>query len=163
MQLKEYLPEDYDELSIFVENLPLGASSPCYPFGGFVINLRACTWAHRDTGDKKLCLVVPFGSFTGGELCLYETGFCFDLKLGDVLVFPSCDLTHFNLHFKGTKGTLVLHSDRQGDDWVRDCNAWSASYVRHSWHQKPWKLVRVWTGKTEHKGRRYADGLKQVR
>ncbi|KAJ6523640.1 hypothetical protein B0H19DRAFT_1085702 [Mycena capillaripes] len=69
--LKEYLPEDYDELSIFVEHLPLDASSPCYPFG-----------------DKKLCLVVPFGSFTGGELCLYETGFCFDLKLGDVLVFP---------------------------------------------------------------------------
>ncbi|KAF8218030.1 hypothetical protein K438DRAFT_2006955 [Mycena galopus ATCC 62051] len=76
--LKEYLPEDYDELSIFVEHLPLDASSPCYPFG-----------------DKKLCLVVPFGNFTRGELCLYETGFCFDLKLGDVLVFPSGQEGHW--------------------------------------------------------------------
>ncbi|KAJ7024503.1 hypothetical protein C8F04DRAFT_892251, partial [Mycena alexandri] len=66
--LKEYLPDDYDELSIYVEQLPLDASSPCYPFGGFVINLSACTWAHRDAGDKRLCLVVPFGEYEGGEL-----------------------------------------------------------------------------------------------
>ncbi|KAJ7710571.1 hypothetical protein B0H17DRAFT_1324253 [Mycena rosella] len=33
-RLKEYLPEDYDELSIYVEALPLDAASPCYPFGG---------------------------------------------------------------------------------------------------------------------------------
>ncbi|KAJ7500567.1 hypothetical protein B0H11DRAFT_2189430 [Mycena galericulata] len=120
--LKEYLPEETDELSIYVEHLPLDASSPCYPFGGFVINLS----------DKRICLVVPFGTFTGGQLCLYETGFCFNLKPGDVLVFPSCDLTHFNLHFKGQRGTLVLHSDRQGDSWVRTCNGWSTHVVRHS-------------------------------
>ncbi|KAJ7691440.1 hypothetical protein B0H17DRAFT_935070, partial [Mycena rosella] len=59
------LPEDYDELSIYVEALLLDAASPCYPFGGFVINISACTWAHRDKGDKHLCLVFPFGSFTG--------------------------------------------------------------------------------------------------
>jgi hypothetical protein len=27
-----------------------------------------------DAGDKRLCLVVPFGTFTGGQLCLYEMG-----------------------------------------------------------------------------------------
>ncbi|KAJ6624418.1 hypothetical protein B0H10DRAFT_1784774, partial [Mycena sp. CBHHK59/15] len=129
--LKHYLPDDYDELSMHVEALPLDASSPSYPFGGFVINVCACTWAHRDEGDKRLCLVIPFGPFTGGQLCLYEAGLSFDLKLGDILVFPSCDLTHFNLHFKGLRGTLVLHSDRQGDKWVRDCNGWSAHVVRH--------------------------------
>lgn len=131
-QLKEYLPEDYDELSIYVEQLPLDAASPCYPFAGFVINLSACTWAHRDKGDKRLCLVVPFGEYQGGELCLYETGFCFDLKPGDVLIFPSCDLTHFNLHFQGLRGTLVLHSDRQGDSWVRDFHGWARYFVYHS-------------------------------
>ncbi|KAJ7757360.1 hypothetical protein DFH07DRAFT_742135 [Mycena maculata] len=130
--LKEYLPEDTAELSIYVEHLPLDASSPCYPFGGFILNISACTWAHRDGGDKRLCLVVPFGTFTGGQLCRYETGFSFDLKLGDVLVFPSCDLTHFNMHFKGCRGTLVLHSDRQGDSWVRDCHGWSTHIIRHS-------------------------------
>ncbi|KAJ6511160.1 hypothetical protein C8R45DRAFT_1162689 [Mycena sanguinolenta] len=123
---------EYNELSVFVEHLPLDASSPCYPFGGFVVNLRVCTWAHRDHGDKKICIVVPFGSFTGGELCLYETGFCFDLKLGDVLIFPSCDITHFNLHFTGVRGTLVLHSDRQGDVWAKTYNGWSRHFVTHS-------------------------------
>ncbi|KAJ7708926.1 hypothetical protein B0H17DRAFT_1124715 [Mycena rosella] len=92
----------------------------------------AYTWAHRDKGDKHLCLVIPFGSFTGGQLCLYETGFSFDLQLGDVLIFPLCDLTHFNLHFSGQRGTLVLHSDRQGDSWFRDYHGWSSFFVRHS-------------------------------
>ncbi|KAJ7649690.1 hypothetical protein FB45DRAFT_1075268 [Roridomyces roridus] len=129
--LKQYLPAEYDELSIFVEHLPLGASSPCFPFGGFVINLRACTWAHRDVGDKILCFVIPFGNFQGGGLCLYEAGLCLDLKMGDGLVFPSCDLTHFNLHFTGMRGTLVLHSDRHGDQWVDDFNGWASHFVRH--------------------------------
>ncbi|KAJ7231750.1 hypothetical protein C8J57DRAFT_985120, partial [Mycena rebaudengoi] len=83
--LKEYLLDDYDEPSIYVEALPLDAASPSYPFGGFVINLSSCTWAHRDKGDKTLCLVVPFGKSQGGQLCLYETGVSFDLQLGDVL------------------------------------------------------------------------------
>lgn len=96
-----------------------------------MLNIAACTWAHRDKGDKRLCLVVPFGDFKGGQLCLYETGFSFNLKLGDVLIFPSCDLTHFNLYFTGKRGTLVLHSDRQGDSWVRDAHGWSHAFVLH--------------------------------
>ncbi|KAK6964712.1 hypothetical protein R3P38DRAFT_2592027, partial [Favolaschia claudopus] len=97
-----------------------------------VVNLNACTGGHRDPFDKKLCLVVPFGPFKGGELCLYETGFCFDLCMGDVLIFPSCDITHFNLHFTGYRGTPVLHSDRQGDSWVKDFHGWSEHFVTHS-------------------------------
>ncbi|KAJ7718503.1 hypothetical protein B0H14DRAFT_3170815 [Mycena olivaceomarginata] len=59
-----------------------GSSNPNSTRTGFVINFSACTWAHRGEGDKRLCLVVPFGTF---ELCFYEAGFCSDLKLGDVL------------------------------------------------------------------------------
>ncbi|KAJ7456869.1 hypothetical protein B0H11DRAFT_1617531, partial [Mycena galericulata] len=65
--LEKYLPEDTRELSFYIDKLPLGASSPCYPFGGFVVNLDACTWAHRDK-DRRLCLVFPLGKFTGGQL-----------------------------------------------------------------------------------------------
>ncbi|KAJ7665586.1 hypothetical protein B0H17DRAFT_951389 [Mycena rosella] len=128
---KAYLPDDYDEIRIYAEALPLGASSPAYPFGGFVVNISACSWAHRDEGDKLMCFVIPAGRFKGGQLCLFETGFCFDLHVGDVLAFPSCDLTHFNQHYQGLRTTLVLHSDRQGDAWIRDCNGWSAHVVRH--------------------------------
>ncbi|KAJ6545125.1 hypothetical protein B0H10DRAFT_1853024, partial [Mycena sp. CBHHK59/15] len=117
--LKHYLPDDYNEISIYPEVLPLDAASPAFPFAGFVVNVCPCTWGHHDR-DKNLCFVVPFGPFKGGQLCLYEAGLSFDLHLGDIMAFPSCDLTHFNLHFKGLRGTLVLHSDRQGDNWVRD-------------------------------------------
>ncbi|KAJ6529564.1 hypothetical protein DFH09DRAFT_1093976 [Mycena vulgaris] len=129
--LKHYLPDQYDEIHIYAESLPLGASSPAYPFGGFVININACSWAHRDEGDKIMCFIVAAGKCKGGQLCLYETGFSFDLQVGDVLAFPSCDLTHFNCHFKGLRTTLVLHLDRQGDSWVRDCNGWGSHVVRH--------------------------------
>ncbi|KAJ7253460.1 hypothetical protein C8J57DRAFT_1519188 [Mycena rebaudengoi] len=131
--LKSYLPDEYDEISIFAESLPFGASSPAYPFAGFVLNISACTWAHRDLKDKRLCIVLPMAEFQGGQLCIYETGFSFDLRMGDVLVFPSCDLTHFNLHFSGMRATLVLHSDRNGDDWASEGRSgWAAHVVRHS-------------------------------
>ncbi|KAJ7919805.1 hypothetical protein B0H13DRAFT_1581068, partial [Mycena leptocephala] len=72
--LQRLLPEEFDQLSIWCEVLPLASNSPAAPFGGFVLNLNACTWAHRDGGDKILCIVIPFGNFEGGELVLYEVG-----------------------------------------------------------------------------------------
>ncbi|KAJ7169086.1 hypothetical protein C8R43DRAFT_876548 [Mycena crocata] len=124
-------PDVYKELSIYCDVLPLNAACPCYPFGGFVLNLCVSTWAHRDHGDKRLCVVLPFGNFVGGQLCLYELGFKFDLKVGDCLIFPSCDITHFNMHFLGKRGTLVLHSDQQGDLWARNYRGWGA-YIRRT-------------------------------
>lgn len=110
----------------------MNTASPCYLFGRFVLNLQVSTWAHGDHGDKKLCIFIPFGNFQGGELCLYEVGLKIDLQMGDVIIFPSCDLMHFNMHFSGKRGTLVLHSDRQGDEWVRDCRGWKAYINRVS-------------------------------
>ncbi|KAJ7611356.1 hypothetical protein DFH06DRAFT_936101, partial [Mycena polygramma] len=67
-------PKEYEGLHIYADVLPMNASSPAYPFGGFVLNLRASTWGHRDEGDKTLCVVIPFGRYVGGQLCLYELG-----------------------------------------------------------------------------------------
>ncbi|KAJ7865066.1 hypothetical protein B0H13DRAFT_1560761, partial [Mycena leptocephala] len=78
--LKEYLPEDTVELSFYAEQIPLQASSPCYHFGGFVINFNAFNWAHQDKNDKRMCLLLPLGRFTGGQLCLIEVGLNFDLQ-----------------------------------------------------------------------------------
>ncbi|KAJ7771121.1 hypothetical protein DFH07DRAFT_734921 [Mycena maculata] len=127
---KLYLGIEYDQVSMFAETLPLGASSPAYPFSGFVLNISSCTWSHRD-GDKVMCFVIPLGEFEGGQLGLYEVGFSFDLKMGDVLAFPSCHLTHFNCHFKGRRATIVLHTDPKGDAWAEKCNGWQAHVVRH--------------------------------
>ncbi|KAK7026970.1 multidrug resistance-associated protein 1 [Favolaschia claudopus] len=123
------VPEQYDEIKIVAESLPMGGGkSPAYPFTGFVLNVSSCTWAHRD-GDKIMCFVIPLDKFIGGQLGQIETGFCFDLQMGDVLAFPSCDITHFNCHFTGRRVTLVLHTDPKGDGWAKDCNGWAAHVV----------------------------------
>lgn len=99
--------------------------SPAYSFGGFVVNFCVATDGHCDIGDLLLCVVIPFGNFEGGELCLYELGLVIDLAPLTAFIFPSSDVTHFNLHFQGTRGSLVLHSDRQGKTWIVDRNGWS--------------------------------------
>ncbi|KAJ7763440.1 hypothetical protein B0H16DRAFT_1414177 [Mycena metata] len=119
-----FMPDEYEELKIFVTKLPLNERSLAYPFGGFVINVSVSTRGHRDRFDKLFCVVIPFGEWTGGELCLYEPGFVFKLRPWDIIIFPSWDLTHFNLDFEGVRLSLVLHSDKYGDQWVRDGNGW---------------------------------------
>lgn len=61
-----------------------------------------------------------------GVACSYFTfsGFVFLLKPWDILIFPSCDITHFNLDFEGVRLSLVLHSDKYGDRWVINRNGW---------------------------------------
>jgi len=110
--------------------LPFNANSPAFPFSGLVVNLCVSTDGHRDLKDKRICVVIPFGEWEGGEICLYELGLVIKLKAGDILIFPSCDITHFNLHFFGLRGSLVLHSDRQGDSWIKDHNGWSSHMTR---------------------------------
>ncbi|KAJ6471175.1 hypothetical protein DFH09DRAFT_1344293 [Mycena vulgaris] len=124
--VKRFLPEEYLEIKIYVTKLPLNERSAAHPFGGFVINISARTDAHRDIFDKLFCIVIPFGRWKGGELCLYELGFVFRLHPWDMLVFPSCDITHFNLDFEGTRLSIVLHSDKSGDKWVQTGNGWVA-------------------------------------
>ncbi|KAJ7123897.1 hypothetical protein C8R43DRAFT_1135929 [Mycena crocata] len=116
--VKKFLPDEYAELKIYVTKLPLNQRSAAHPFGGFVINVSAATRGHRDRFDKLFCVVIPFGNWTGGELGLYELGFVFRLHAWDMFVFPSCDITHFNLHFKGVRLSIVLHSDKAGDTWM---------------------------------------------
>ncbi|KAJ6496818.1 hypothetical protein DFH09DRAFT_1103589 [Mycena vulgaris] len=128
-KVKRFLPEEYLEIKIYVTKLPLNERSAAHPFGGFVINISARTDAHRDIFDKLFCIVIPFGRWKGGELCLYELGFVFRLHPWDMLVFPSCDITHFNLDFEGTRLSIVLHSDKSGDKWVQTGNGWVARFV----------------------------------
>jgi len=55
-----------------------------------------------------------------------------DLKLGDILVFPSSHITHFNTHFTGRRMTIVLHSDGiGGDSWLKDSHGWGGWIVNH--------------------------------
>ncbi|KAJ7122258.1 hypothetical protein C8R44DRAFT_591344, partial [Mycena epipterygia] len=94
-----HLSHEYEEIKVYVTRLPLNERSMAYPFGGFVINVSFSTRGHCDRFNKLFCIVIPFGEWTGGELGLFEPGFLFRLRPWDALIFPSCDITHFNLPF----------------------------------------------------------------
>ena len=126
MQIQHHLPKAYPELEIFCDILPLHERSPAHPLGAMVVNLCACTIGHRDTIDRLWCSTFTFGDPEGGEICFYELGLVFDSRPGNMLVFHSQRETHFNLHMKGVRGALVLHSDRVGDKWADNYNRWSA-------------------------------------
>lgn len=113
---------------MYADILPGKAACPAYPFGGFVINLNVCTRAHRDWKDMDLCVVIPIGDFTGGELCLLEPGLVLAVRPGDMVIFPSHKITHFNLHYIGKRASLVLHSDRDGAQWVKNRNGWASNH-----------------------------------
>ncbi|KAK0229274.1 hypothetical protein EDD85DRAFT_957670 [Armillaria nabsnona] len=117
VNIRTLLPDVYKELTVFVDHLLLNDQSAAYPFSGYVINVGVATNGHRDGFDKIACVVVPFGDWQRGELCLYEAGYVWHLKPWDVLIFPLGHITHFNLHFSGLRGSLFLHSDSCGDSW----------------------------------------------
>ncbi|PIL36998.1 hypothetical protein GSI_00690 [Ganoderma sinense ZZ0214-1] len=123
-QLRAHLGDLYFEIACYADEIPGRKASPCHPFAGFVLNFNIATKGHRDSKDLKACLVLPIGIFTGGELCLVEPGLVLPLRSGDVMVFPSCDITHFNLTYTGTRASLVCHSDRDGLKWVGNKMGW---------------------------------------
>jgi len=106
--------------------LPGSGFSPAYPFSGFVINFNVCTRIHRDVNDKKLCVVMAISDDTceGGDICFLEPGIRLQLLCGNIVLFPSRKISHFNMDFKGERASLVLHSDSSGDNWVKNRNNW---------------------------------------
>jgi hypothetical protein len=115
--LRKHLPHVFDRLHVFCGILPLNHRSATYPFPWFVLNIQVCTEVHVDANDDTICVVIPFGPYKGGELVLHEAGLVLELQEGDILVFPSYRLTHFNLHFTGIRGSVVMHSDKEVKSW----------------------------------------------
>lgn len=85
------------------------------------------TAAHRDSMDDGICLVLAVGDFEGGELVLYEPGLVIPLQNGDFTIFSSSSISHFNLHYKGSRASVVLHTDREMVKWYRERNGWSTN------------------------------------
>jgi len=122
-------PSEYIQIKAFVDVLPLNHSPTTYPFGGMVLNIQASSTAHKDHRDKIYCVTVPFGDYKDGELVLHEPGLVIEANVGDIIIFPSCDVTHFNLDFEGIRCGMIFYSDRHGDDWVRFRNGWKNHIV----------------------------------
>lgn len=121
------LPGVYERLDAYARILPGNNTAVSAPFLGLVINLNVVTAAHRDSKDDSFCLVLAIGDFEGGELVLYEPGLVIPLCNGDFVIFPSCTLTHFNLHYKGRRASIVLHTDKEMTKWLEQRNGWSSN------------------------------------
>lgn len=102
----------------------MNEDSAIHPLSGFVLNFCACSSAHRDTGDLLICIVISFGDFEGRELCLHEPGMVLRLRAWDAFIFRSGDIMHFNLHYSGLRGSLVLHTDKEAANYSQDFNGW---------------------------------------
>jgi hypothetical protein len=123
-QLKQLLPDSYETLSYLVEALPNCDISPVYPFSGFVLNVNVSTRIHRDWGDEDICLILVLADCFGGELCLLELGIVLKLSTGDIVVFKSAAISHFNLHYTGKRASMVFHTDKSARSWAKDRNGW---------------------------------------
>ena len=91
------------------------------------MNLNISTRIHRDWKDHRICLVIVFSDCEGGDLAFMEPGIVFSLNSGDMIIFPSAKISHFNLHFKGKRVSLVLHSDNAAQKWVDSRNGWESN------------------------------------
>jgi hypothetical protein len=89
--------------------------------------MNVMTRAHRDAKDQGYCLVMPLGDFEKGDLCLYEPGFVIPLAPGDVIVFASREITHFNLHYKGERASFVFHTDMEMEKFQENYNHWGVN------------------------------------
>ena len=141
--MKTLLPGLFETLSMYADILPAGKGSPVYPFSSFVININVSTLAHRDWGDEDVCLVISFLASSGGELCLYEPGVVLGLEPGDVVIFKSSLITHFNLPYVGKRVSMVMHSDRHAKSWVKDFNGWDGNIYLSTSRNVPGDIIET--------------------
>lgn len=117
--------------------------SPTAPFTGFHLNLRVATIGHVDDNDLGPCCVFTLAKFTGGQLVLYELGLVIDLQPGQVVLFPSRKITHFNLHFTGERVSIVLSFDKEAVKWVKTANGWSHILSTNSPREQETPVAKV--------------------
>ena len=79
--------------------------------------MNVLTLIHLDWNDKDFCIVIPVSDCEGGDLALMELGIVLELNNRDMVIFHSGELS-LNLHYRGKRSSMVLHSDCSGDTWV---------------------------------------------
>ncbi|KAG1816433.1 uncharacterized protein BJ212DRAFT_1271479, partial [Suillus subaureus] len=122
-KLMENFLQDKFEMLMEVASILLGNHCPPFvPFISLVININVRTKAHCDGQDCHFCLVIPIGHFQGGAFC----------ASGDVALFRSSEVTHFNLDYKGARASLVFQTDREFATWLKNQNGWVDNQTMHS-------------------------------
>lgn len=122
--MKDHHEDIYAEILPWTQKLPSNGYSPVEPWSGVVVNANCATRFHRDVGDHNYCMVMVASDCIGGDLVFHELGLVFSARNGDASLFRSVTLSHYNLDFKGIRGSFVFHSDKAGHRWIEDSNGW---------------------------------------
>lgn len=83
-------------------------------FSGVALNFGCMTHMHKDGTDllEGFCLVISFGKFEGGELCFAEPMIMMPFGCGEMIIFRSALLSHFNKLYKGIRNSIVFFTER---------------------------------------------------
>jgi hypothetical protein len=125
--VNQFVRDHYQDLYMKLENLTWGpfASRLFGIFPMISINYNIISDYHWDENDNpnSLCFLVALGDFEGGELCFPELEIVVQLKLGQVVAFPSRLLLHGNLKFtKGIRHSVVYFVHNTFFHHLRDFN-----------------------------------------
>jgi hypothetical protein len=110
-----------------VDVLPLASNLGVHPLSGWVLNIAASTHAHVDPMDlADFCgAFLLTDGVQGGSVCLHQAGLVCHMRAGDGALFCSRTQSHFNLHFKGKRASIILQSCKDLLNWYKNCNGWS--------------------------------------
>ena len=106
--IKEDFEHEYNWYMKRIKN-----SNLTYKFGIWeclAINYLFGSTKHRDWGDIRngVCIIVPTGKFTGGNLVLYDFNIIIELRKGDFFALRSYEWYHGNEKFVGERNSYVL-------------------------------------------------------
>ncbi|RPA73283.1 hypothetical protein BJ508DRAFT_334238 [Ascobolus immersus RN42] len=93
-----------------------------WPFCMMAINRNCYSLPHKDLNDfaRGFCFLLCWGKFKGGEVTFKELGMKLPLKRGQLLIFRSALLTHWNQPVtSGIRHSLVLFTPARMFDWKR--------------------------------------------
>jgi hypothetical protein len=116
--LEYHLPDSYKKLAEYGNCLFGDEFLASYLLGGIVLNLNIATKIYRDTEDLDLCLIIVISECFNGDLVLLERCLILRQRNGDAMVFPSGDISHYNMNFIGFCSSIVFHSDRASEGWT---------------------------------------------
>lgn len=81
---------------------------------------------HDDGSDKGGCITVTIGPHQGGELGIHRPKLVLETRNGDFVVFRSDFYSHYNLHYKGKRASVVIHGDKQAVEYQKnECGGWA--------------------------------------
>ncbi|KAL0486569.1 hypothetical protein AKO1_002237 [Acrasis kona] len=97
MYMKREFPAMYSKY--LDSKLPIGVERMFPPFNCCAINFGLSKEAHYDKSDPHFghCVVIPFGTYTGGEVDLEECDAEVDVQPGDLISFVASDILHKNM------------------------------------------------------------------